>query len=79
MKLLHTQTSQAIELVEFVDLVSMWHCAGNVPMDRQSMCEFIESDDMARLMDSISMWCTKLNVERPSKSQVVKIMHDLYD
>ena len=66
------------ELKEFIELVLMWHCAGDIPMDRASTCAFIEEENFPCFMTSLKEWCSKLGLAMPSRTQVVITLHTLY-
>ena len=72
-------TTQAnIDLKEFLELVIMWHCAGDIPMNRKTTSEFIEDSYFAEFLQSVSYWSHKLGLEKPSRSDIVRTLHLLY-
>lgn len=67
-----------VELDEFLEIVIMWHCAGDIPMDRQQTVEFIERYEFADFLQSVQHWATTLGLAVPSRSAVVRALHTLY-
>lgn len=67
-----------VDLKEFLEIVLMWHCAGNIPMNRQSTCEFIEDPFFAEFLQSVRYWAARFGVQEPSRSEVVRVLHELY-
>jgi hypothetical protein len=68
-----------ITLYEFLELVLMWHCSGDIPMDRVSMCTFIEDEHFAEFLMSVQHWCGVLGLTIPDRSDVIKTLHQLYN
>lgn len=68
----------SIELEQFVELVLMWFCSGDIPMNRVSTQEFIEDDSFIVFFESIKTWSNTLGVECPLKADVVRTLHSLY-
>lgn len=63
---------------EFLEMVIMWHCAGDIPMDRVQTVEFIERHEFADFLQSVHFWAKRFGLEPPSRSAVVRSLHTLY-
>lgn len=74
-----TVSKPSLELNQFVELVLMWFCSGDIPMNRISTQEFIEDDSFIVFFESVKTWSRTLGFECPSKPDVVKSLHGLYD
>jgi hypothetical protein len=71
-------TRSKIELKEFVEIVLMWHCSGNIPMDRADTSAFIEDDHFGEFLMAVAHWAKRFGVTEPSRTDVVKTLHQLY-
>ena len=67
-----------LNLDEFLEIVLMWHCSGDIPMNRQTTCEFIEDSHFGEFHMSVRHWALRLGVEPPTRSEIVKGLHSLY-
>lgn len=67
------------DLYSFLEIVLMWHCHGDIPMHRTRMVEFIEDEHFAEFQQSINFWCREFGLSVPSRTDVVKTLHQLYD
>jgi hypothetical protein len=67
------------DLYGFLEIVLMWHCHGNIPMTRISTCEFIEDSHFPEFLQSVLYWCKEFGLELPTRSDVVKTLHQLYE
>lgn len=74
-----TVSTPTIQLQEFLELVIMWHCAGDIPMNRQQTAEFIECGYFAEFLRSVHHWADKLGVVVPQRADVIKTLHQLYN
>lgn len=71
-------TRSKIELTEFLEIVLMWHCSGDIPMDRTSTVAFIEDEHFAEFLMGVSHWARRFGVNEPSRTEIVKTLHQLY-
>jgi hypothetical protein len=72
--------SPSISLEKFLEIVLMWHCNGDVPMDRISTQTFIEEDDgFEEFLYSIRACCIAFGLKEPPRREVVMAMHKLYE
>lgn len=71
-------STPTIDLDDFLELVIMWHCAGDIPMDMGQTIEFIERSEFTQFLESVDLWADKMGVQRPSRTEVVKTLHTLY-
>lgn len=67
-----------VTTAEFLEVVIMWHCAGDIPMDRVQTVEFIERPEFTDFLQSVHFWAKRFGVEPPSHSDVVRTLHRLY-
>lgn len=67
------------DLYGFLELVLMWHCHGDIPMTRTSTCEFIEDDNFGEFLQSVQFWCKEFGLKIPTRSDVIKTLHLLYE
>ena len=71
-------TRSKIDLKEFLEIVVMWHCSGDIPMNRQSTCEFIEDSHFGEFLMSVQHWATRFGVKHPTRTEIVQTLHNLY-
>lgn len=71
-------TQSRVDLKDFLEIVLMWHCSGDIPMDRESTVRFIEQPHFAEFLMSINHWARRFGVKCPTRSEVVKTLHQLY-
>lgn len=69
----------AIDLQEFLEIVLMWHCSGDIPMDRKSTAEFIETDTFSEFLMSVKHWARRFGVKVPTTAEIVKTLYALYN
>lgn len=67
-----------LDFDEFIEIVMMWHCSGDVPTDHTSTAEFIENHQFANFLISVRYWARCFGAEVPSTTEVVKTLHKLY-
>ncbi len=67
-----------IDLKEFLEIVLMWHCSGDIPMNRQTTSEFIEDSHFGEFLMSVQHWAKRFGVVNPSRTDIVKTLHQLY-
>lgn len=67
------------DLYGFLEIVLMWHCHGDIPMNRISTCEFIENERFPEFLQSVQFWCKEFGLSIPSTTDVVKTLHTLYE
>lgn len=79
MKMQVAKYNPTITLEKFLELVIMWHCHGDIPMNRVAMQEFIEDDSFIVFLESVKTWCRAFGLTNPPKSDVVRLLHLLYD
>lgn len=72
-------TQPRTSLKEFLELVLMWHCNGDIPMDRVSTSNFIEDEHFAEFLMSVQHWCKEFGLAMPKRSDIVKTLHQLYE
>lgn len=68
-----------VEIKDFVEIVLMWHCSGDIPMNRCDTARFIECVEFSDFLDSIDMWALRMGLRTPTRSDVVKTLHLLYN
>lgn len=71
-------TRSNIHLEEFLEIVIMWHCSGDIPMNRQTTCEFIEDSHFGEFLMSVNHWAHRFGVSQPTRTEVVQMLHKLY-
>lgn len=71
-------TRSQIDLKEFLEIVIMWHCSGDIPMDRTSTVQFIEQPEFGEFLLSVQHWAQRFGVKRPTRTEIVKTLHQLY-
>lgn len=71
-------TRSCVDLTEFLEIVLMWHCSGDIPMDRASTCSFIEDPHFGEFLMSVNHWARRFGVKHPTRSEIVKALHELY-
>lgn len=71
-------TRTKIDLKEFLEIVLMWHCSGDIPMNRVTTSEFIEDSHFGEFMMSVKHWAARFGVATPSRTEVVQVLHQLY-
>lgn len=71
-------TRSQIDLQEFLEIVLMWHCSGDIPMNRATTSEFIEDGHFGEFLMSVQHWARRFGVKSPSRTDVVKTLHQLY-
>lgn len=79
MKMRVAKYDPTITLRKFLEIVIMWHTSGDIPMDRIATQEFIEDETFASFIDSVNMWSKQFGLTQPSRSDVVRTLHELYD
>jgi len=79
MKMQVAKYNPTITLHKFLELVIMWHCHGDIPMDRVAMQIFIEDDSFIVFQETVKTWCRSFGLTNPSKADIVRTLHDLYD
>lgn len=79
LKMMKAVSDPRTDLTQFLELVIMWHCAGDVPMNRVSTSKFIEDDNYPNFLQSVYFWCHEFGLEIPSHSSIVKALYELYD
>lgn len=67
------------DLYSFLEIVLMWHCHGDIPMDRITTSEFIENDKFCEFQQSVRFWCKEFGLSQPSDTDIVKTLHLLYE
>lgn len=67
------------DLYSFLEIVLMWHCHGDIPMTRAQTCAFIEGDGFPEFLNSIQFWCKEFGLSLPTRTDVVKTLHLLYE
>lgn len=68
------------DLKHFLEIVLMWHKAGDVPRDRGEMSVFIEDeDDFASFQQSVIFWSSQFGLRRPTKANIVKTLYQVLD
>lgn len=72
-------TQPRATLKEFLELVLMWHCSGDIPMDRVTTSIFIEDDHFAEFLMSVQHWCKEFGLTVPTRNDIVKTLYQLYD
>lgn len=77
--MMNTKDYPRVTLRDFLEITIMWHCSGDIPMDRPSMTAFIESDQFAEYLMSVQYWCGQFGLEPPSKSSIVVTLYQLLD
>lgn len=69
-----------VELKHFLELVVMWHCNGDIPMDRVSTSEFIEDEErFPEFLMSVQHWAKEFGLVVPKRQDVVRLLHELYN
>jgi hypothetical protein len=71
-------TRSRVDLQEFLEIVLMWHCSGDIPMDRVATIEFIERLEFSEFLMSVQHWSSRFGVKPPSRSEIVRTLHQLY-
>lgn len=67
-----------LELKDFLELLLMWHKAGDVPRDRTEMQEFIEADEFVEYLQAVQFWCNEFGLHHPTRSDVVRTLTTFY-
>lgn len=67
------------DLESFLEIVLMWHCHGDIPMNRKRTVEFIEDEGFADFLQSVHHWCNEFGLSTPPRTDVVKTLHQLYE
>jgi len=62
---------------EFLELVLMWHCAGDVPFDRSDTSAFIEDSHFGEFLMSVNHWALRMGVHPPTRSEIVKRLYTI--
>ena len=78
MKMTTRDSPPRTNLREFLELIIMWHCSGDIPMDRAATSTFIESDGFPDFVMSVHWWCRELGLVEPKTSEIVRDLHLLY-
>jgi len=69
-----------LDLEQFLELVLMWHCAGDIPMNRVDTSTFIEDDTrFPEFLLSVYFMCNEFGLEKPTTSEIVRTLHKLYE
>ena len=69
-----------LDLEQFLELVLMWHCSGDIPMNRVDTCEFIECEDrFPNFLLSVQFMSNEFGLEQPTRPQIVQTLHKLYE
>jgi hypothetical protein len=71
-------TRTELDLKEFLEIVLMWHCSGDIPMNRTTTCEFIEDAHFGEFMMSVQHWARRFGVTTPTRAEIVQMLHQLY-
>lgn len=79
MKMQVGKYNPTITLAKFLELVIMWHTHGDIPMDRIATQLFIEDESFVSFLDSVKTWSRLMGLTCPSKADVVKTLHCLYE
>lgn len=74
-----TTSKPSLELKQFIELVLMWFCSGDIPMNRVDTQVFIECDVMLEFVTSVHDWCDSFGLSRPPKSEIIQTLHLLHD
>jgi hypothetical protein len=76
--MMKAMTRSRVDLKEFLEIVLMWHCNGDIPMDRASTSAFIEDLHFGEFLMSVQHWATRFGVKQPTRTEIVQTLHKLY-
>lgn len=79
MKMQVAKYNPTVTLTKFLEIVIMWHTHGDIPMDRVATQMFIEDEAFVAFLDSVKNWSRMFGLTCPTKSDVVRTLHSLYD
>ena len=74
-----TASKPTLELKQFIELVLMWFCSGDIPMNRVDTQLFIECDILLEFVNSVHTWCDSFGLDKPSNAEIIKTLHMLHD
>lgn len=68
------------DLKQFLEIVLMWHKAGDVPRNRGEMSTFIEDvEDFSSFLMSVLYWTEQFGLRKPTKADIVKTLYQVLD
>lgn len=75
---METISKPSLDLKQFIELVLMWFCSGDIPMSRVDTQLFIECEILLEFVASVHTWCESFGLRKPSKSEIIQTLHLLH-